>query len=284
MDTVVGIGEFSKMSYLSVKALRHYHDVGLLEPAAVDPATGYRRYTTSQVPVAHAIRRFRDLDMAIDEIRLVLQAPDAGAGNRAILRHLERMQDQLEQTQQTVAALQSLLSGTGENTRTAHIRHLPRADVLARTAVVLFDECASWLDSTLHTLRGRADAAGLSVAGPDGAFYADAFFEAGEGEVTAFVPIETAPIETAPIETARTAGATASDNTDIVVLAAQTVALLLHEGPLDDIDRTYGALGTIVAERGIGGAGPIREHYLDETRTEVCWPVASAAPGAEASG
>ncbi len=54
MDTVVGIGEFSKMSYLSVKALRHYHDVGLLEPAAVDPATGYRRYTTAQVPVAHA--------------------------------------------------------------------------------------------------------------------------------------------------------------------------------------------------------------------------------------
>ncbi len=274
MDTVVGIGEFSKMSYLSVKALRHYHDIGLLEPAAVDPATGYRRYTTSQVPVAHAIRRFRDLDMPIDEIRLVLQAPDAGAGNRAILRHLERMQNQLEQTQQTVAALQSLLSGTGDGTRTAHIRHLPLADVLASTAVVLFDECPTWLDAALQSLHGRVDTVGLSIAGPDGALYADAFFEAGEGAVTAFVPIERAG----------KAAATAGDNTDIVRLAPQTVALLLHEGPLDDIDRTYGALGTIVAERGIGGAGPIREHYLDETRTEVCWPVASDAPGVEASG
>ena len=111
MDTLVGIGEFSKMTYLSVKALRHYHDVGLLEPADIDPSSGYRRYATGQVPVAHAIRRFRELDMPIDEIRVVLQAPDAAAGDRALLRHLERMQQQLEVTQQTVASLQSLLSG-----------------------------------------------------------------------------------------------------------------------------------------------------------------------------
>ena len=38
MDVLLTIGEFSKMTYLSVKALRHYHDVGLLEPAAVEQA------------------------------------------------------------------------------------------------------------------------------------------------------------------------------------------------------------------------------------------------------
>ena len=47
MDVLLTIGEFSKMTYLSVKALRHYHDVGLLEPALVDPATGYRHYAPS---------------------------------------------------------------------------------------------------------------------------------------------------------------------------------------------------------------------------------------------
>jgi hypothetical protein len=41
----------------------HYGDVRLLEPASVDPSTGYRRYATSQVPIAHAIRRLRDLDI-----------------------------------------------------------------------------------------------------------------------------------------------------------------------------------------------------------------------------
>ena len=60
MATLVTIGEFSRMTHLSVKALRHYHDVGVLEPAAVNPDTGYRSYDLSQVPAAQVIRRLRD--------------------------------------------------------------------------------------------------------------------------------------------------------------------------------------------------------------------------------
>ena len=70
------LGEFSRMTYLSVKALRHYHDVGLLEPAEIDPSSGYRHYTADQVATAQAIRRFRDLDMPLEQVREVLQAPD----------------------------------------------------------------------------------------------------------------------------------------------------------------------------------------------------------------
>src|SRR3954462_1147328 len=112
MAVLVPIGEFSKMTYLSVKALRHYHDVGLLEPAAVEPDSGYRLYAAEQVPVAQAIRRFRDLDMALDQIRQVLEAPDEGARNAAILAHLAHMQEQLERTQLTVASLQALLTAS----------------------------------------------------------------------------------------------------------------------------------------------------------------------------
>ena len=57
----MAIGDFSRMTYLSVKALRHYHEIGLLAPSQVDPATGYRHYDASQVPMAQVIRRFRDL-------------------------------------------------------------------------------------------------------------------------------------------------------------------------------------------------------------------------------
>ncbi len=59
--------------------LCHYHDVGLLEPAGVDPGTGYRRYGTAQIATAQVIRRFRDLDMPLDEIHAVLIAPDPQA-------------------------------------------------------------------------------------------------------------------------------------------------------------------------------------------------------------
>ncbi len=64
------IGDFSRVTFLSVKTLRHYHRVGLLEPADVDPVTGYRRYTSVQIPIAQVIRRFRDLDMPLDDIGL----------------------------------------------------------------------------------------------------------------------------------------------------------------------------------------------------------------------
>ena len=47
--TLLTIGEFSRMTHLSVKALRHYHDVGILEPAAIDPYSGYRSYAADQV-------------------------------------------------------------------------------------------------------------------------------------------------------------------------------------------------------------------------------------------
>jgi hypothetical protein len=190
--------------------------------------------------------------MPIDEIRLVLQSPDPAESNRAILRHLERMQEQLEQTQQTVASLQSLLGGQVDDHRQVEFRHLPSVHVLAQAATVRFDDCAAWLEEALGRLHTHAEAGGLEVVGADGALYADEFFEASAGEVTAFLPV----------------GSAGTERFDPV-----TVALLVHDGPLADIDRTYGALGTIVAERGVGGPGPIREHYVGETVTEVCWPV-----------
>lgn len=254
MTTLVGIGDFSKMTYLSIKALRHYHEEGVLEPAAIDPATGYRRYTTSQVPIAQAIRRFRDLEMPLDEIRLVLQTPDIATRNRVILGHLERMQQQLEQTQLTVASLQAVLSNELHSEGQVEVRRLPSMSVLTMVSSVSFDDCATWLEFAQATLHAKVETAGTTKVGADGALYSDQFFEAGAGEVTAFLPV--------------TAGAK-----DIEQLPAITVALLVHDGPFSDLDRTYGALGTVVAERGIGGRGPIREHYIGATTTEVCWPV-----------
>jgi DNA-binding transcriptional MerR regulator len=92
MKVRLAIGDFSRMTHLSVKALRHYHDVGLLVPAEIDPASGYRFYEPGQVPIAQVIRRFRDLGMPLDEIREVLQAPDVGARNRVLVAHIQRME------------------------------------------------------------------------------------------------------------------------------------------------------------------------------------------------
>ena len=89
MATMLTIGEFSRMTHLSVKALRHYHDVGVLEPAAIDPFTGYRSYDASQVASAQVIRRLRDLGMSLDSIRTVVASSDLETRNREIAAHLD---------------------------------------------------------------------------------------------------------------------------------------------------------------------------------------------------
>ncbi len=69
--------------------------------------------------------------------------------------------------------------------------------------------------------------------------------------------------------------------TERLDLPAADFAVLVHEGPFADLDRTYGALGTHVALQRIGLDGPIREHYVvagpdvdpRDHRTEVCWPI-----------
>lgn len=266
MDAMVTIGQFSKMTYLSVKALRHYHDVGLLEPTAVDPASGYRLYSTHQVATAQAIRRFRDLDMPLDRIRAVLGAPDVASRNEAILVHLRDMQEQLARTQTTVASLQALLEDA-ESPPEVELRSVSAIAALAIAEPVGFDECAAWLGGALAELHQALRGTGIDPAGPDGALYPDEFFEHGAGQVVAFVPVG----GSAPQAQVRAGRATRRE------IAGGDLAVMVHAGPFDDIDRTYGALGTVVAERGIGAPGPIREHYLADGRAEVCWPVVGPA-------
>src|SRR2546429_7363610 len=98
MSPALNIGDFSRATHLSVKTLRHYHRVGLLAPADVDADTGYRRYTIDQIPTAQGIRRFRDLDMPLDQIHAVLQAPDLRTRNELISAHLASLGQDLGPT------------------------------------------------------------------------------------------------------------------------------------------------------------------------------------------
>lgn len=71
------IGEFSKLSHLTVKALRFYEKEGILKPASVDEWTGYRFYRTQQLFEAARIKAFRQLGFSLEEIKTVLSGGDA---------------------------------------------------------------------------------------------------------------------------------------------------------------------------------------------------------------
>ena len=256
MTALLPIGDFARATHLSVKALRHYDDVGLLVPAEVDPATGYRRYRAAQVPAAHLIRRLRDLDMPLPEIRHVLAAPDVDARDAAIGRHLRRMESALETTQASVAALRALLERRDEATPVDR-RALLATRAAAITEPVGWDAAEDWLAAAFDSLHG---AVGDDACGPDGALYGRAFFERHLGDVTAFVPVPGGFVA----RTRRIA---------IVELPAATYAVTAHHGPFDRLDEAYGALGSHVAANLLGTDGPIREHYLDDHTTEVLWPI-----------
>jgi DNA-binding transcriptional MerR regulator/effector-binding domain-containing protein len=74
---VFSIGEFSKITGLTVKTLRFYHEQGLIVPSHIDEETGYRHYTVTKIEVARAISFLRSLDFSVGEIREILAQAEA---------------------------------------------------------------------------------------------------------------------------------------------------------------------------------------------------------------
>ena len=267
MTVLVTIGDFSRMTYLSVKTLRYYHDTGLLVPAAVDQATGYRLYDPPQVATAQVIRRFRDLGMPVERVKAVLDAPDVTSRNRLIVDHLDTMEFRLERTQAAVASLRSLLERP-QTPIAVEYRTTPRMPSFAISEPVAMGDIETWGSEAFAELHQVLAATGVERVGPYGALYPAEFFELELGKVVAFVPV--------------IGGMNPSGRVRLLDIPAAELAVTVHDGPFSELDQAYGALGTFVAQREIGVEGPIREYYLvtsadtaDETqhRTEVCWPV-----------
>jgi DNA-binding transcriptional MerR regulator len=273
MDDVTAyltIGDFSRATHLTVKTLRHYHHIGLLEPADVDPHTGYRRYTTDQLPMAQVIRRFRDLDMPLEEIQAVLAAPDLPTRNERIASHLNRLEDELNRTQNAVASLRDLLAPASEADLPARIdlRSLEAAPAAAVAEVVDAEDSVLWFQGALAEIRATLTAQGVTPKGPAGGIFADELFTHHRGRATIFVPCD------GPI---RQMGRVVT-----VVVPAVELAVIEHAGPPSDVDRAYADLASYVARHALAVDGPIREYYLvgqqdtadtSQWRTEVGWPV-----------
>jgi DNA-binding transcriptional MerR regulator len=267
VQATLTIGDFSRITHLSIKTLRHYHRVQLLEPSEVNAGTGYRYYRLGQVPTALAIRRYRDLGMPIDDVRAVLAAPDVATRDALIGAHLSRLQDQLAETQAAVASLRALLSGTGRPVDIER-RTVSATTVLAITDIVDRVELGAWWADSFAELQGVVDARAQPLTGPAGGLFDSELFTDERGECTVFLPIDGAP--------------SSGGRTRRLELPAADYAVAVHLGTHEDADRTYGALGSYVAEHGLGGDGPVREHYLvgapetpdiDARRTEICWPL-----------
>ncbi|MFC1411892.1 MerR family transcriptional regulator [Streptacidiphilus sp. N1-12] len=283
MTSYLSIGVFSRATHMSVKTLRHYHEIALLEPAEVDPGTGYRRYSAEQIPTAQVVRRFRDLGMPLEEIRSVLAAGNIEDRTRRISAHLSRLEAELGRTRRAVAELRDLLTPPASGAAAGiQLRGIPAVQAAAVSATVGVEEVGAWFQGALGELFATVASQGLRETGVAGGVYADELFTLHRGRATVFLPCD------GPVR--------AVGRVEPLLVPAAEVAVIEHCGPPSQVDRAYGALAAHVSRHALAVDGPMREYYLvnqrqtpDSTqwRTEVCWPVfrtAAAGAGAAAAG
>ena len=108
------IGEFSKLSRVSIRMLRHYDDIGLLPPAEIDRFTGYRYYSPDQLPVVGRITALKDMGFQLAEIVKILENYD----DRELLDlYLARRQTELKEITETMEYQMRLLDSARKRLR-----------------------------------------------------------------------------------------------------------------------------------------------------------------------
>jgi DNA-binding transcriptional MerR regulator len=268
MAAPLSIGDFSRATHMSLKALRHYHRLGLLVPEVIDPGTGYRRYGANQIRDAQVISRFRQLGMPLAEIRALLEAPTLQGRQRLITGHLDRLEGTMHQTAAAVASLRDLLAGPPP--ATAEVTHRSQPETLAAGISDVLDLALAsvWYQGAIGELLATIAAQGVAPAGPPGGIYDGDLFARERGPATLFIPVDREVIPAGRVRTE--------------VVPAAELAVIVHRGGHDGIDRSYGALAEHVASRALAVEGPTREYYLAgrhnsadpaDWRTEIGWPI-----------
>jgi DNA-binding transcriptional MerR regulator len=255
---VYKIGEFSRLSQIPVKTLRYYDGLGVLRPAHVSRATGYRYYTAAQFERLNRILVLKDLGFSLREMRALLAEHVPAARLRALLRRkrdeVERRVDQERARLARVAArLDAIERGDHPGAHDVAVRRVgPRLVASTRRTLTSYDECDALLDELGRRL-------GPSVAREEPA----AIWHAGHGaidcEALVFLAEPVAPVE----------------GVSVYEMPAHTAACLVYRGD-ENYPRAFAAIRDWLVSSGVTVTGPKRERYLgdgDEPVTEIQYPI-----------
>lgn len=216
---VLTIGEFSRMTHLSVRTLRRYGDAGLLEPATVDSASGYRYYSVDQIPTAQVIHRLRELEVPLPDVRRILGSPDPGVRAALVAEHLRRLETELDRTRGAVTSLRRLLQ-PDPAPLDVELRAVTATTVAAIEDDVTHHHVLAWYAGAMAELDAVVD----EPTGAPGGLYDNELFEDGRGHMLVYVPTD---------QPAR------GGRVHPVTLPAVELAVTTHRAEHDDIDVTY---------------------------------------------
>ncbi|MGW7367448.1 MerR family transcriptional regulator [Streptomyces sp. NPDC054841] len=275
-DSLLTIGAFASRARLSPKALRLYDRLGLLAPAYVDEATGYRWYRADQVERARLVALLRQLDMPLARIAEVVELPGA-EGATALAAYWAEVEERRAVQGALVAHLRERLSGRRPTMYEIKTVDVPEQAVLAERRQLLSDELPRWIPAAL----GRLERAAAECGGVAGTPYV-----AYHAEVT---PDSDGPAEACvPVADAAAAETWASEHGLGAVLRVEPAGRLAYtritkaQVAYPQIISAYDAVEAWIAQEGLTITGPCREVYFADWESasatdEVCdiaFPVA----------
>lgn len=263
--THLKIGEFSKLSLLTVKALRFYEKEGLLIPASVDERTGYRLYEPAQLSTAAEIKAYRRLGLSIDQIKSIA----AGQDLRTLLNQKAH---ELEELRRDIDARLSLINNLLEEESMDYsiaVKEIPSAIVYySEKRLANISDKMQWIpECGAECMRLNP---GLKCAEPAYEFceYLDDEYRETDVLVRHNEAVESFGVE--------------SETIKFRSIPATKVLSALFKGSYDRLGEVYASLMNYAAENGYTVSGPARESYIDgiwnkesedEWLTEVQLPI-----------
>ncbi|KJK45206.1 MerR family transcriptional regulator [Streptomyces sp. NRRL F-4428] len=264
------IGDFARHGRVSVRMLRHYDATGLLRPAHVDPATGYRHYTAAQLARLNRVIALKELGFTLQQVQEILDGKVTAEELRAMLRlrqaELEAaMAAAAARLTQVEARLRSIESEGQMPADDVVLKSLPSVRLAELTAVAPdFNTIGPIIQPLYEELFRRLEAAGIAPCGPGVAYYEDA----SDGGVLIHAGVEVS----APL--GEEAGLRIVD-----LPAVEQAATVIHRGSMETVLPTVQTLGRWIDANGYRSAGYPREINLecpgnhDEWVTELQEPV-----------
>jgi len=196
--SLMTISEFSRLTRISVRMLRHYDAHRVLVPADVDPWTGYRRYSPAQLADAVAVRDLRDVGLGVSAIAALLAARGTEAWTRSLELQRDALVDELRAAQGRLDLIHQLLD-SGDLTMTITIE---RTTVPAMTVVALRGTVPTYSDEGCLWARmmPALAAQGISPTGPCGVIEHDDEYTEHDVDLEIFVPVTPGTVAQAPLE------------------------------------------------------------------------------------
>jgi DNA-binding transcriptional MerR regulator len=268
------IGEFARHGRVSVRMLRHYDGIGLLRPASIDPATGYRFYAAGQLADLNRVIALKDLGFTLQQIQAILADNVTAAELRGMLKLRQaEIQCQIEAESARLARVEARLLTIEDEASTPAdgvvLKRLPAIRVAELTGTATGfepDAITPVIQPLYHRLWCELATAGVGPAGPALAHYEDS--PAGDGGVVVHAAVPVA------------ADAGAERGFAVVDLAAvENAAAIIHHGSMDDVLSSGQALARWIDANGYRSAGYVREVTLewnpdpDQWVTELQQPI-----------